>query len=189
MNDATRFEFAPQMPALFTIEEFQRLVDLEVLRGADRLELDEGMVVRMSPSQAPHMILRRSIQRDLDDIFGDGESGWVVYAELSMKLGDATLRDADVGVIKPFGPGDGYADPATVLLVVEVSFTTLSYDLHRKARDYARNGIPHYWVVDEEHRLVHVMTKPLEGEYSERRPVAFGEPLPVPETNRAIVIG
>lgn len=189
MNDATRFEFAPQTPALFTIEEFQRLVDLEVVRGADKLELDEGVVVRMSPSQSPHMLRRRTIQRDLDAIFGDGELGWIVFSELSLKLGNATLRDADVGVIKPFGPSRGYADPSAVLLVVEVSFTTLSYDLHRKAQDYARNGIPHYWVVDEEHQLVHVMTRPLEGEYSERRPVAFGDPLPVPETDRTIVIG
>jgi Uma2 family endonuclease len=99
------------------------------------------------------------------------------------------LRDADVGVIRPFGADKGqYADPGDVLLAVEVAYSSLDYDLHRKARDYARNDIPHYWVVDAEHRLVHMMSKPLGEEYTERRPVAFGEPLPAPETQGIITI-
>ena len=41
-----------------------------------------------------------------------------------------------------------HPEPQELLLVVEVSDTTLGFDLTTKARLYARNGIPEYWVMD-----------------------------------------
>ena len=38
--------------------------------------------------------------------------------------------------------------PTDLLLVVEISHTTLSFDLTTKARLYARAGIAEYWVLD-----------------------------------------
>jgi hypothetical protein len=50
--------------------------------------------------------------------------------------------------------------PATALLAVEVSLTTLSYDLTTKAELYATAAIPEYWMPDLEGRQLHVFRDP-----------------------------
>lgn len=187
MNDPTHFADAVQAPARFTIEEFMRLVDLSIFEGS-KVELDQGVIVRMNSAQSAHLFYQRQVQLALHDIFERDRGDRVVYAELSLQIGEATLRDADVGVITPFRPGKDFADPSKTLLVVEISVSTLDYDLNVKRLDYARAGIPHCWVVDVEGRQVHLLSDPREGDYAERCLVAFGESLAVPETDRTIVI-
>jgi Uma2 family endonuclease len=46
--------------------------------------------------------------------------------------------------------------PLAVLLAVEVAHTSLQYDLTTKAELYAAAGIPEYWVLDLEGRVLHV---------------------------------
>ena len=53
--------------------------------------------------------------------------------------------------------------------------TTLDYDLGEKARLYAANGVPEYWVVDLPDRKVHQMSSPSADGYAEQREVALGE--------------
>jgi Uma2 family endonuclease len=53
-----------------------------------------------------------------------------------------------------------------LLLVVEVSSTSLRFDLTRKADLYARSGIPEYWVLDLAARRVVVHREPSQGRYT-----------------------
>jgi Uma2 family endonuclease len=166
MNDLVRTIDGVEAPARFTVEEFQRLCEVGVFEGS-KVELVEGVIVRMSPSQMQHAYYRRVLTRELEAVYDRLGNSWVVYPELSLQLGPATVRDADVAVIAPFRPQRGFASPENVLLAVEVSVTTLGYDLDEKARDYARAGIRHYWVVDPAKRRIHMMTAPLDGGYAE----------------------
>lgn len=50
-------------------------------------------------------------------------------------------------------------------------------DLGRKARLYARYGVPEYWVADVEARVIHQLRAPAGEAYQERREVSFGEAL------------
>jgi Uma2 family endonuclease len=188
MTDLAHPPIQDEAPARFSVEEFMQLVNSDALDGAGKLELVDGVIVRVSPASSTHMRLQRSIFRSLDQIFGDGLGGRIAQFELSLRLGEATLRDADVGVLKIFEPGNDFPDLATVLLVVEIAQTTLEKDLNAKRLDYAGAAIPHYWVVDAVGRRVHVMSMPLNGDYAERRLFAFGDLIPVPETERAIAI-
>jgi Uma2 family endonuclease len=52
-----------------------------------------------------------------------------------------------------------------VLLPVEVSDTTLRYDLRIKAKLYARAGILEYWVADLNRRRLIVHRQPEQGQY------------------------
>jgi Uma2 family endonuclease len=50
--------------------------------------------------------------------------------------------------------------PTTALFALEISETTLSYDLTTKAELYATAGIPEYWVLDLNGRQLHVFRDP-----------------------------
>ena len=71
--------------------------------------------------------------------------------------------------------GDGLIPLSSLALIVEVADTTLRNDLGRKAKIYAREGVPEYWVVDIRNALIHQMWAPTSGRYTETREVVFGE--------------
>ena len=73
---------------------------------------------------------------------------------------------------------------ANVLLVVEVSDTTLAFDLNQKAALYARAGIAEYWVLDVVGRRLIVHRRPVDGAF--REVMAYAElesiaPLAAPD--------
>jgi Uma2 family endonuclease len=187
MNDLTRTDYGVQSPALFSVEEFQQLCDTGIFEGS-RVELVEGVVVRMSPAMSRHMRIQHRLAFDLHALFGDGHLGWTAGFEVSTRFGEQTLRDIDVAVIRGLAETDTYLDPANVLLAVEVSSTTLRYDLNDKRIEYARGGIAHYWVVDVAGECVHVMGDPIDGDYTSRRRVAFNEALAVPGRDGTVTI-
>jgi Uma2 family endonuclease len=187
VNDLTRIEYGVQSPALFSIEEFQQLCDTGIFAGS-KVELVEGVVVRMSPAMPRHLQIQRQLFRDLDAIFGDGIDGYVATFEMTVKLGDRTLRDIDIALVRGLAEAKTYLGPSAILLAAEMSVTTLNYDLNDKRVDYARGGIPHYWVVDVAHECIHVFGDPIDGDYTSRHRVPFGEPLPVPGCDRSVTI-
>ena len=75
-----------------------------------------------------------------------------------------------------------------LLLAVEVAYSSHERDLHLKQRLYAHAGIPTYWVLDVERRVVHVFDR-LDGEaYRDISVVRFGEPLAVPGSEATITL-
>jgi Uma2 family endonuclease len=82
----------------------------------------------------------------------------------------------DLAVLKPRAEGYRRAHPTAVdvLLLIEVSDTTLRYDLGRKARLYATHGVAEYWVVDLIANRVWLHRKPTGAQYSDRTEVAAG---------------
>ena len=63
---------------------------------------------------------------------------------------------------------------ADVLLLIEVSDTTLRYDLNTKARLYATHGIREYWVVDLVANKVWRHFKPGTTQFAERAEISRG---------------
>src|SRR5205823_1229767 len=55
--------------------------------------------------------------------------------------------------------------PEDVLLVIEVSDTTLKYDRSVKVALYAQAGIPEYWIANLRTNVIEVYTDPSEGAY------------------------
>ena len=82
--------------------------------------------------------------------------------------------DADVVLLaKPFNELTDLPRATDVLLVAEVSDTTLAFDLKQKAALYARAEIPEYWVLDVTNRRLIVHRRPQGGAYQEV--VAYAE--------------
>lgn len=54
---------------------------------------------------------------------------------------------------------------ADIFLVVEISYSTLRYDLDVKVPLYARHGVPEVWVIDLKHHKLHLFRSPVQGSY------------------------
>lgn len=73
------------------------------------------------------------------------------------------------------------------LLLIDVSDTTLRYDLEKKARLYAKHGIREYWVVDLIANRVWRHRRPSGTQYTERVEIADGV-LELPDALGTIAI-
>ena len=85
----------------------------------------------------------------------------------SVRLDLFNEPEPDIVLLRP--RADFYASahpgPADILLIVEVSESSIDYDRDIKARVYARAGLPEYWVVDLNEDVVHVHSDPSSGVY------------------------
>ena len=156
-----------------TVEEYERMIAANVWPEDERLELIEGELVRMSPINAPHAAAVKRLTELLRDRLGKRA---LVGVQDPIVLDDQSEPEPDISVLRR--RADYYANahpsPADVLLVVEVSDTTLEYDRDVKARLYARAGIPETWVVDLNGERVIVFREVDNGEYTRMESVRRG---------------
>lgn len=174
-------------PARFSVAEFMAMTAQGPLAdNPGKIELADGVILRMNPPNFAHSIHQASIFRRLDRALSDNPGGPTLGFEISVRLNDDTVRVPDIALFRDPGTVPDILDGALLLLVVEIADSSLAVDLGPKRLSYAAAGVPHYWVVDIVNRRVHRMRAPLDGDYAHRELSAFGDALPVPETDRIV---
>lgn len=136
----------------------------------------------MSPMSRPHSLSIINTADALQDAFG---GQFAVEQQMPLHAERGLEPEPDVMVLR--GSSKDYTDapsPADIMLLVEVSHSTLHYDRSTKATLYAENGIADYWIVNLRSRTLEVYRQP-EGDayislrvYDETEAVA---PLAVPD--------
>ena len=149
-----------------TVEDFHRMAEAGVLAPDARVELIEGEIIDMPPIGSRHSGTVSLLSELLHDAVAKRA---IVSCQLSLRLGDLNELQPDFALL--VRREDFYASQIPVaahaLLVIEVSDSTLRYDLQTKMSLYARHGIPELWVVDVEGKRLHVFRNPAGAAYSE----------------------
>ena len=144
---------------LFSRGEYYNFTNFGILGPEERTELIYGRIVkRMSPMRRPHSLSSIKTADALEAAFG---SQTAVEQQMPLHVERGLEPEPDVMVLR--GPSAEYTDaprPADVLLLVEVSRSTLEYDRNTKSRMYAENGIPEYWIVNLRSRKLEVFCQP-----------------------------
>lgn len=140
-----------------SVTEYEKLTELGHLTKADQVELLEGFVVHKMPINPPHEFSTNALFRRLDRLL----VGWTVRCQTSIRLPESK-PEPDVSVAR--GDERDYASrspsSSDLGLVIEVADSSLDRDQRDKARIYARDKIPVYWVVNLVDRRVEVNTNP-----------------------------
>ncbi len=158
-----------------TVDDYLRLGDAGAF-GDVRTELLEGDVFLMSPMHRRHARGVSTLLVRLSVALKNGGHAADVLAGASVALPPHSAPEPDL-VITREPDGDGLVPLASVLLIAEVSDSTLESDLSFKKALYADAGIAEYWVVDVRGGIVHQMWKPRGEDYAERREIRFGQSL------------
>lgn len=177
-------------PARFTVDEYVAMIEAGAFENVvGKIELVEGVIVRMSPPMQPHFWLQRQLFLKLHTIFGDGLGGWVVGQEPTVRTGERSVRNPDVAILRlPSKIERAIFDRSNLLLAAEISDTTLGTDRGSKQAGYAQAAIPHCWIVDVNGRQLIAMSEPAGGVYATETKVPFGEPVGVPGTTSTITL-
>jgi Uma2 family endonuclease len=147
----------PAVPARWTTEQFLRLVETGVLGPDDKVELLEGVIVSVSPSNIGHDGALGLVSHALFRAVGVRA---VVRVQLSFVAGPHSLPEPDVTVVAGSVRDYERRRPTSALLVVEVSDTSLKQDRLTKAAIYAAARVPEYWIVNLRDGCVEVRRSP-----------------------------
>jgi len=170
----------------FSRAEYYRAAETSVFAPGERLELIGGKIIVMSPIGPPHATGVGKSEDALRAAFASVRCH--IRSQMPVHLAGDNEPEPDV-VIARGGRGD-YANAhpvaADVLLLIEVSDATLSFDRSTKAMLYAQNDIAEYWLLNLRERTLEVRRNPENGVYPP--PVVYGEndtvtPLHAPQAS------
>lgn len=129
----------------FTVHDYHRMGEASILHEDDRVELIEGEIVEMAAIGTRHFSCVNRLYRLLVMSVGDEA---VISVQHPVRLNEHTELQPDLAVIRPRDYRESLPEPDDVLLLIEVSDTTLAYDRGVKLPLYARAGIGEVWIVD-----------------------------------------
>ena len=159
---------------LFNVQEYERMVETGILSEDDRVELIGGEILEMSPIGSRHAACVKRLNKLLAARVG---ASAILSVQDPVVLDDLSEPEPDVVLLRP-SPDfyeQGHPRPSDVLLLIEVSDTTLKFDRQIKMPLYARAGIEELWVVNLQDDEVEVYAQPSGGAYQLFRRVGRGE--------------
>jgi Uma2 family endonuclease len=144
---------------LINVDEYYRMAEVGLLAPDARVELIEGRVVDMAPIGTAHA---DTVDRLLALLFPAVRSRARIGVQRPVRLGERSEPQPDIVLFAQ--DDDRYRDahPTAndVLLIVEVSDSTLKFDLGAKLSLYAQHNIPEVWVLDIVHKRMHCARQP-----------------------------
>lgn len=150
----------------WTLDEFERFVELGVLSEDDRVELIGGELVPMAAKGIRHENVK-SMQ--MDWLYRRLPESAQLSAELGWRPDGETYCEPDIVVFRRGTPSVSKVPSSDVLLLIEVADTTMKYDSETKARLYAGLGVAEYWIVDAQKLTTRVHLEPSSSGYAVRR--------------------
>lgn len=159
----------------FTSHDLARMVEAGLIDPDERIELINGEIIDMGSEGEAHWNARAKLVN------------WLLrrLPESIMLAPDGPLRLSAENEPEPdfylFAAAMNVNDVRgdSVLLVVEISDTSLSKDKLVKAPLYAAHGVQEYWIIDLASRTTFVYRQPTSGTYPEPQAVAFDKPLSI----------
>ena len=148
----------------WTVEEFHTARESGIWHGR-RTYLIRGEIRELGFMQPPHAALLGVV---FDVLRTNFDSAYRIRVQSPVVIGDSSPLP-DLAVVK--GQQRDYlkVHPTTAELIVEIADSSLFEDTTTKAEVYATGGIPDYWVLDIENRLL----------------LVFRDPAPLPEGGMA----
>ena len=160
---------------LFTVEDYEQMIQAGVLREDEQLELIEGEIIEMSPIGSAHLALVNRLNHLLVQRAG-GLAQVSVQNPIHLSKSEP---QPDLALLRP--RPDYYAaalpEPADILLLIEVADTTLDFDRNTKMPLYGRNGIAESWLIDLVNNVIEVYRGPASTGYRIKQTLGPGDSL------------
>lgn len=156
----------------FTVGDYHRMTEVGILTEDDRVELIDGEIVEMTAVGGRHVACVNRLTALLVRAVGEEA---IVSVQNPVQLAEHQEPEPDLAVIQARNYGGDLPQGRDVVLLIEVSDTTLSYDRGRKLPLYARAEIPEAWLIDLQGEAIERHTNPVGASYRVTVRVGRGE--------------
>jgi Uma2 family endonuclease len=161
MNAEQRRTLADLPRRTLTVRDVERMGEAGILREDERVELIFGELIPMNAKGARHETVKRAL---LELWFSRKPVQSALLPETTLRLSPDTFIEPDF-LIFPRAVRVAALGADAIELAVEISDTSLAYDLEFKPRIYAHFGIRELWVIDVIGGRIHVHRDPEDGRY------------------------
>jgi Uma2 family endonuclease len=147
---------------------YYKMAEAGILTEDDRVELIDGEIFDMTPIGSPHAGKTNRLNRLFARAAADGLVA--VSVQSPLRLDAFNEPQPDLLLLRPRETDyqDRHPSAADVLLLIEVSESSLAYDRGTKLALYARFGVPEVWIVDLFAAAIEVYREPKDGAYAVR---------------------
>jgi Uma2 family endonuclease len=162
---------------VFSVKEYHRMHEVGILLEDDRVELIDGEIHLMSPIGTAHAAI---VNYYISLFMSIGKTA-IVSAQNPILLGNNSEPQPDLALL--IYREDFYRKvaptAADVLLVIEVSDSTLAYDRLEKLPRYALANIREVWITDVTGEMIECYTEPNGDQYATKQTFRRGQQLSV----------
>ena len=171
------------------VAAYYKMAEAGIIKPGDRVELIDGEIIDMNPIGSPHAGITNRLTRFFSRAAAEGI--FLLSVQSPLRLDAYNEPEPDLMLLRPRADDyrAGHPTAADVLLLIEVSDSSLAYDRGVKLALYARFGVPEVWIVDLDGAAVEICRKPEEGAYAWREKRAAGKLAPALVPNAEIDIG
>ncbi|MBC7795385.1 MAG: Uma2 family endonuclease [Pyrinomonadaceae bacterium] len=159
---------------LITVADYDRMIEHGILTENDRVELMNGRIVNQMPKGTRHTSITSRLNRFFVRLFGESA---IVRVQDPMILDDLSEPEPDLVVAKPNDSEylTHHPKPEDVLLIVEISDSTLLYDREEKGAKYAEANIAHYVLIDLQNSTIEDYRNPSANGYETKQTLRVGQ--------------
>lgn len=157
-------QFQPQPRRLrFSVDEYYKMIELGLLENCEKAEMIDGELIQKTPIGDRHAATVNKLNRILGKVISDDV---LISIQNPLRLTDYNEPEPDV-VLSDLTKYDGnrHPRPAEVILVIEVSDSTLKYDRDVKLPLYAEAGISEVWVINLKKDIIEIHQNPINDIY------------------------
>ena len=166
----------------FTLDQYRRMSELEIISSKDHCELINGYVIDEPILNPPHASTSTKLLREFFGILDDNYS---IRSDKPIEL-EALDSSPCPDLVVAQGSHNRYdyrhPQPKDIFLVIEVSDTSLRKDQTTMLELYALDKIPIYWIVNLPEKKVEVYSQPRAGKkptYKKREEFVPGQSIPI----------
>jgi len=157
-----------------SVEIYDSMIEKGILNENDNVELLNGRIIEKMPKGTKHTSVTRFITRFFYRVFDENV---VIQVQDPIRLDDFSEPEPDI-VLARMEENDykkRHPAPEDILLIIEVSDSTIYFDRNDKALAYANAGIKQYLIVNVENNTIEDYRKPDADGYQSKETYYAGE--------------
>ena len=175
MTTVTELEKVSRVvPKRFRVEDFRKMTEAGILPEESGWEIIDGAVMEKVKISSRNAGTVRKLHKIFDRLF---RKQTLISIRNPIHIDEFNEPEPDIALLKP--REDFYAErhplPEDVLLLIEVSSSTIEYDREIKKTLYAEAGIVEFWIVNLPDETVECYSQPKNGNYRLARILEKGE--------------
>lgn len=163
-------------PKRFRVEDFRKMTEIGILPEESGWEIIDGYLIDKMSIGSNHAGTVNILNRAFTILLGKEA---IVSVQNPVHIDDYNEPEPDIALLKP--REDFYTkslpEPKDVLLLVEVSDSTVEYDREIKKTIYAEVGIAEFWLVNLKEDTIECYSQPKNGNYRLAQIFETGETL------------
>jgi Uma2 family endonuclease len=148
-----------------TSTEYYHMIETGIIREGERVELISGQIFTMAAKGVRHTICTRRLFKQLLALI-DEQADVQSQDPITLPNNSEPEPDVVIAKLREDNYESSHPSPADIILIIEVSDTTLKYDREVKAPLYAIAGINEYWIINLIDNRLEVYSQPKDGIYT-----------------------